>query len=139
MMESLFGEKIVIYGEWLFACHTVRYDTLPDKFIAYDVWIPSEKCFVDSRTARSALVESGFCVVHELHTSGTVDLAALKTLSLSLRDGPSAYSTQDSREGAYLKLSKQNRLLDRYKIVSKSFTPGARWDSRSITKNQVKR
>jgi hypothetical protein len=139
MIESLFGEKIVIYGEWLFACHTVRYDTLPDKFIAYDVWIPSEKCFVDSRTARNALAESGFCVVNELHTSSPTDLATLKALALSLRDGPSAYSTLDNREGAYLKLSKRNRLIARYKIVSKSFTPGARWDSRSITKNQMKR
>lgn len=138
-LESVFGEKVVIYGEWLFAQHSVRYDSLPDRFLAYDIWLPSDRSFVATPLARAALTESGFSVVNSLLSlTKRVTVQELKAIALYLRDGASAYSSLDQREGAYFKFSKLNRLVDRYKIVSQSFRPGARWDSKTLTKNKLR-
>lgn len=138
-LETIFGEKVVVYGEWLFAQHSIRYDALPDKFLAYDIWIPSERAFVATPIARKALAEALFHVVCSLiSVSKSVSLQELRALALSARDGRSAYSTLDPREGAYFKFSRGDKMIDRYKIVAQSFIPGARWDSRAITKNRTK-
>ena len=68
-LAQLLGERVVVYGEWLFACHSIKYNALPDVFLAYDVWIPSERHFIDSISAREALQKSGFSVVHGLLVS----------------------------------------------------------------------
>jgi len=139
-LAQLLGERVVVYGEWLFACHSIKYNALPDVFLAYDVWIPSERHFIDSISAREALQKSGFSVVHGLLCTKTIpNLEQFKSIVISHREGKSAYSAIDQREGAYIKLCRENALIARYKIVSKSFQPGSRWDSRSIMKNSFAR
>jgi len=52
---ALLGEVVGVYGEWLYAEHTLCYDLAPDDFIAYQIYRPSLGDFLDPLLARSAL------------------------------------------------------------------------------------
>ncbi len=31
-------ERLILYGEWIYARHSIKYSKLPDYFIAYDIY-----------------------------------------------------------------------------------------------------
>ena len=37
-LRSVIGDRYIMYGEWLFAKHTVYDDLLPHYFVEFDVW-----------------------------------------------------------------------------------------------------
>ena len=37
-VENMWQSQITIYGDYMFAQHSIYYDNLPDWFIAYDIW-----------------------------------------------------------------------------------------------------
>lgn len=137
-LDSLAGESVSVYGEWLVALHTVRYDSLPDKLLAYDIWLPSRHAFIRTDEARDMLIAAGFTVIAQLHRLKSASLLEFKRLLLASRSGRSSYSTLDEREGAYAKLGKRDVMTLRLKCVSESFAPGARWDERQIHKNVIR-
>lgn len=125
-------EGYTVYGEWTLALHGIRYDNLPTFFIAYDLYDQESGNFVATHRARAMMEEAGLAVVPLLHTGpigGWDELTALC-------NGPSAYSTQDKREGVYVKVSDQKWVTGRYKMVRPDYIQGALWDEKVITKNR---
>lgn len=127
------GFEVGVYGEWVYALHGIRYDKLPDWFIAYDLfdWFPLK--FMATDKARELLIGAGFSVPPLLHTGKVESWEQLE----SLCNEQSAFSTIDQREGVYIKISAGKHLVDRYKMVRADYVQGSRWDLRSITKNKL--
>jgi hypothetical protein len=55
----------------------------------------------------------------------------------ALTNEPSVFSTQDQREGVYVKITNGKYVTNRYKMVRANYVQGALWDLRSITKNKL--
>ncbi len=42
------GSRYIMYGEWMYAKHTVFYDALPDYFLEFDIFDREEQVFLDT-------------------------------------------------------------------------------------------
>ena len=53
--QSVLGERYIMYGEWLFAKHTVFYDALPHYFMEFDVLDQEAGLFLSTGRRRDLL------------------------------------------------------------------------------------
>lgn len=125
------GGQIGIYGEWLFAKHTIAYNQLPDWFVAYDIYCSDERKFVDPTLALKILENAGFSTVQVVH-HGICNPEML----LRLRDGNSMYAQNQSREGVYLKNGDGQWCTGRYKMVAPWFKSDDNWNKQQLVKNK---
>lgn len=113
LAESLVP-NLMLFGEWCYAIHSIRYTELPDWFLAFDVY-DRERDEFWSASRRDALAEKlALPVVPRLGT-GTFDLAGLMSLldRSRLTDGPA--------EGLYVRREQGDRLVARAKLVRHEF------------------
>lgn len=135
-LENYLGFTPSVYGEWLYARHTIEYDRLPDYFIAYDIYSPDDKKWLAPDRYREALLEAGFSVVPKL-AWGPVSQDELKML----RDERSELSTTSQREGLYLKTATDPYGLEfcnvRLKMVRNAFITDDHWNSKLLVSNKL--
>lgn len=158
------GSRYVLYGEWLYAKHTVFYDALPHYFCEFDVLDREAGAFL-STPARGALLDgAGVVPVPVLHTGPLPNLAALTALlghstcrTEGWRDALDEAATatgqdpatvraetdaDDAMEGLYIKVEDGDETVDRYKWVRPSFLTavldsGSHWRDRPILPNRL--
>ncbi|QIL79735.1 RNA ligase family protein [Diaphorobacter sp. HDW4A] len=141
---SRLEDRYVMYGEWLYAKHSVFYDALPHWFAEFDLWDRSRACFLDTPRRHALLADLPVVSVPVLY-SGVApkrikDLLALIAPSLgrSLQ-----WRTQfeqavlrqkldlelcwrqtdpsDCAEGLYIKVEENGQTLERFKFVRSDF------------------
>jgi len=133
LAESL-GPDLMLFGEWCYAVHSVRYTRLPDWFLAFDVYDRSSGEFwsIDRRDELASRLD--LAVVPEL-ARGRFDLDGLNKYlgGSSLVDGPA--------EGIYVRREQSGRLLQRAKLVRAEFVQAIdeHWSKRPLTANQLAR
>lgn len=59
-LYDLLGSRYIMYGEWLYAKHTVYYDALPHYFMEFDIFDKKEKVFLSTKRRREMLKPYGF-------------------------------------------------------------------------------
>lgn len=125
------GERI-LFGEWCYARHTVAYDALPDWFVAFDVYDPSERCYW-SVERRDALVATAGLTPVPLVAKGLFDRAALGTLMTRSHIGSCPM------EGIYLRWEDGHRLVARAKVVRPGWVPPdeEHWSRRPVVPNRL--
>jgi hypothetical protein len=113
-LDALLAPGEVLYGEWLYFEHSLRYDQLPDLLCALDLWTPARGAStVEARDARCAAVGLWTApVVHRGPLRGMPELEAMSARS-SARDGP--------MEGLILRQERAGALTDRCKWVRPDF------------------
>lgn len=79
--------------------HGMEYDSLPEWFLAFDIYIPEEKKFLDSFIAEKHLKNAGFCTVPTLKS-----VKNYQELEI-LANEKSCFSSKEKREGVYVKIS----------------------------------
>lgn len=110
---------VLLFGEWGYAVHSVRYTHLPDWFLAFDVYDRDAGVFWDM-ARRNALVETlGLARVPQV-AAGRFSLVNVPLLlgPSQLVDGPA--------EGVYLKWAAGGDVTGRAKVVRQSFVQGHR-------------
>jgi hypothetical protein len=128
------GGKLMLFGEWCAARHSLGYDHLPDLFVAFDVYDTSYGGFW-STARRDGLARSlGLAIVPKIDQGRfSLDtlIARLSTERSSFRDG--------AVEGYYLRREDGLWLEDRAKLVKPDFTQaiGEHWSRRGIEWNRV--
>lgn len=117
-LKGYFSEVVGVYGEWLYAQHTIPYDFAPDDFIAYQIYRPSLGAILDPEITREALAQAGFFTPHLLatHVSHYDQLAAL-TCEIS------SWSLVERREGVVVKIGDGERLVSQFKMRRFDFQP----------------
>lgn len=147
-LRELLGARYVLYGEWLYARHTVFYDALPHYFLEFDVYDIEHEVFLSTERRRALLEGSPVRSVPVLHEGPLPGLEALKALL-----GPSQFKSEgwraslrraaatgenaqwgsveravaetdpsDLAEGLYLKIESDGVVQERYKWVRRSFS-----------------
>ena len=162
--SEVLSDRYVVFGEWLYAKHTIYYDALPHYFMEFDVWDRRDEAFL-STPARRRLLEplpiAAVPVIHEgtLHRRDQLD--ALVTRSLYKSDSWGEHLTETAAqqgldvervrdqtdrselgEGLYIKREQEGRVVGRYKFIRHSFlqtviASDSHWLRRPIIPNRL--
>lgn len=160
---DVLGTRHQMYGEWVFAKHTVFYDALPHYFLEFDILDLDTGGFLD--TPRRAALLRGVPVVpvRVLYAGMWPGEAAVRPLV-----GPSAFITRDAgetldadtaalgwnveltrrqtdlsgrMEGLYVKVEDGGEVVGRYKFVRRDFLQTVlgegHWQDRPIIPNRL--
>lgn len=124
----------ILFGEWCYAMHSIRYDRLPDWFLVFDVFNRKDRRFW-SAARRDALAAAARLATVPKVSSGVFTQTEL----LAMLDGPSALGG-GPREGLYLRREEGKWLLDRAKIVRPDFTQAIskHWSRKSLVLNAIR-
>lgn len=158
------GSRYIMYGEWMYAKHTVYYNALPHYFLEFDVLDRETGRFLDTYARHALLAPLPVVSVPVLAEGEFQERGTLLSLL-----GPSRYITgahighlrEDARklgldeerqcretdgsetmEGLYIKVEEGGQVVDRLKFVRPSFTQTVdasqtHWLDRPIIPNRL--
>ncbi|WP_232667780.1 RNA ligase family protein [Pseudonocardia sp. TRM90224] len=161
---SSIGTRFVLYGEWLYAKHTVFYDALPHYFCEFDLLDRKSGEFLSTPARREILSGVPVVSVPVLHEGTLPSVKALTALV-----GPSTCRTprwrdvlvetaresgqdpaavagetdaDNNMEGLYIKVEEAERTVARFKWVRPTFLTavldsGSHWQDRPILPNRL--
>ncbi|WP_439632001.1 RNA ligase family protein [Gemmata sp.] len=155
--------RYVMYGEWLYAKHSVYYDALPHYFMEFDALDTVTGAFLD--TPRRAELLAGLPVtpVKVLYAGEFPGEAALRALigpsHFITADAPTRFREEVARldwdveravrqtdlsgqmEGLYVKVEEGGAVTERYKFVRPEFlqtvTADGHWQDRPLVPNRL--
>jgi len=163
-LHAVLGARYVMYGEWVFARHTIFYDRLPHLFLEFDVLDREREVFLDTAARRALLAELPVVSVPVVFAGTPTSLDALWELvrqplwqsdhwAETLRALAEAQGLDPERvllesdrsglsEGLYLKVERDGVVERRLKLVRSSFLQtvmqsGTHWLARPIIPNQL--
>lgn len=159
---DVLGTRYIMYGEWMYAKHTVYYDRLPHYFLEFDIFDREEQVFLSTERRHEMLRELPVISVPVLKTGSfqtREQLLALLGRSLYVSDHKldslrktslqlgldaerqiSETDASDLMEGLYIKIEENGQVVDRLKYVRASFTQAiagsqTHWLDRPIVPN----
>ena len=161
---EVLGSRYIMYGEWMYAKHTIFYDALPSYFMEFDILDRQEGRFLDTH-CRHQLIESLPISSVPVLAEGKFKKkeALLNLLGSShyitpqhiekLRAYAEANGLDPDRqcretdpsvlmEGLYIKIEENGEVVDRMKFVRRGFSQCANesqtdWQQRPIVPNQL--
>lgn len=145
VFERILEDRLVLFGEWLYACHTVRYLGLTHYFYEFDIYDKTRRVFLDYQTRMELIQPNGIETVPVLHT-GAVSEEELPKLI-----GPSRFQSQfqnpltgvtdDLMEGIYLRTEADGIVSFRAKYVRPAFVEkinqSEHWQHRAMVPNEL--
>ena len=161
---DILGDRYIMYGEWMYAKHSVYYDALPHYFLEFDIWDREKECFLDTPSRRILTAQmpvASVPVLKEGVFSSKKELLDLIGPSLYIRpghmtrlreycereglDGERQCQETDGSgmmEGLYLKVEEDGCVTERLKYVRASFiqcimASDSHWLDRPIVPNQL--
>jgi RNA ligase len=140
---EVLGSRYILFGEWLYAKHTVFYDALPHYFLEYDVLDLQEKVFLSTSSRKRLLAGLPMVAVPVLFAGKIESYQQLLGMLGKSHYQTSAYlerfqaiceekgldvvrslkQTDQSflMEGLYIKVETEDVVTERYKYVRSSF------------------
>jgi ATP-dependent RNA circularization protein (DNA/RNA ligase family) len=124
-------DRLIVFGEWCYARHSIHYTQLPDWFLSFDVYDKGGKCFLATRKRNEIVSRIPLATVPEVNR-GVFSLSEASRLigQSSLYEGP--------MEGIYLRHESESCLIQRAKIVRAEFVQqiGEHWSKQTIVPNR---
>lgn len=129
------SEGTILFGEWCAARHSVTYDSLPDWFLAFDIYDRASSRFWSTPRRNSLAQGMGLSTVPML-LAGRTPFADLEIL---VRSEPSRFRAGPT-EGIVIRQESQQWLTRRAKIVSPDFVQSIQehWRRRRIEWNKLR-
>lgn len=131
-LAAALAPELMLFGEWCYAVHSVRYTRLPDWFLAFDVYDRAAGEFWSAERRDELTRRLSIASVPTLGR-GRFDVAGLKQLlgHSQLTDGPA--------EGLYVRRERGGRLLQRAKLVRAEFVQAIddHWSKRRLEVNRL--
>jgi hypothetical protein len=134
VLQKALGSDRILFGEWCFAVHSVKYDQLPDWYLGFDIYDLHYRNFWSTRRRNELLLSASIWPVPRLFV-GKVTLSDLQSMLRSERsrvaDGPI--------EGLYVRRDSADWLQARAKLVRPEFLLAIdeHWSSRSVVRNKL--
>lgn len=144
-LESMLQDRWILFGEWLYARHSIWYRSLSHYFFEFDIYDKHSGLFLDLRTRLSMLEGTGIVTVPVVHT-GPVTRKKLQSLI-----GPSRFSSQFDNpvtnrvdqlmEGLYLRTEAEGIVTGRAKWVRPEFVERIKqsehWQYQTMVPNEL--
>jgi len=132
-IEKAWGCKITVYGEWMWAQHSLIYDGIPDWFLAYDIWSVDDKKFIAPLQVEQLLSKTS---IHYIPTKNMVfgsllDVKSEAELGSDYRNG--------TREGIVIKTVKGDFVDKFYKVVNDFFERRDDFNDVELVKNKIRK
>jgi hypothetical protein len=164
VLAPILRDRYVLYGEWLYAKHTVFYDALPHYFCEFDIYDRAEDVFLSTKARQDLLAGTPIVSVPILREGEIASLAELTALvgpstcrtpnwrdaladtaraqSLDPAQVAAETDSAEEMEGVYLKIERGGQTVGRVKWVRRSFLTsildaGTHWMDRPILPNQL--
>jgi len=125
VLEAMLGGQFILYGEWLYAKHSVHYRKLPHYFFEFDIYDKDAAQFLDLETRLEMLEGKGLQTVPVVHRG---PIAAEQLPSLINRsafdsafENPVTGRTDDLMEGLYVRTEAEGSVTGRAKLVRPEF------------------
>ena len=123
-------DRLILFGEWCYARHSIHYTRLPDFFLAFDIFDRQEQRFMSSNQ-RDAIVGVLKLATVPKVCRGVFRLSDIPKMigQSSLYDGPV--------EGIYLRQESTSWLIQRAKVVRAEFMQqiGEHWSKQGVIPN----
>ena len=145
ILEQRLGNRFLLFGEWMYARHSVHYRQLTHYFFEFDIYDKEIKAFLDLERRLDLLAGSGIETVPVLHHG------ALKRSELASLIGPSKFGSQfenplthrpdNLMEGLCLRTEGGGVVMGRAKFVRSEFVEkikqSTHWQHRAMVPNQL--
>ena len=140
---EVIGSRYIVYGEWLYAKHSIYYDLLPHYFLEFDVFDREKQVFLDTPSRHKLLKDLPIVSVPVLSTgkfnnmddilkylgksnyisSNHIENLRNESEKLNLDPERQIRETDNSNtmEGLYIKVEENGVVVDRMKYVRYSF------------------
>ena len=167
LFYSVLGSRYIMYGEWMYAKHTVFYDALPDYFMEFDIFDREKNIFLDTPSRKKITGQIG--AIHSVPVLAQGVFKSKEDILSYL--GDSNYITKNhidvlrnlsekqgldverqvretdpslTMEGLYIKVEEGGEVTRRVKFVRASFLQcveesQTHWLNRPIVPNQLVR
>ena len=131
----ILGNRYLMYGEWLYARHTIAYDELPHYFLEFDILDRETGSFLSTDRRHALLAGSPVQSVPVLARSPVPVWEKLLTRSRC--------SSSELMEGLYVKWEADGHVRGRYKYVRRGFLQAVadsetHWMDRPIEPNRLR-
>lgn len=161
-LRERLGVRYQMYGEWLYAKHTIFYDRLPHYFLEFDLLDKQTGEFLDTPRRRQLLEGLPVVSVPVLYSGKSVSLPrnwirpalykstdwwlALAQAARELRLDPERVQRETDpsplSEGLYIKVEEGGKVVERFKYVRASFLTSVldsqtHWLDRPIVPNRL--
>ncbi len=122
---------LTIYGEWMWAKHSIEYNKLPDWFLAYDIWSPLDNKFVSVKKMEELLNGTNIRYIPSITKTfkSIGDVKHTSELQSNFTDG---YA-----EGIVIKVCSDRWVENTYKVVNKFYTRRDDFNDVELTKNRL--
>lgn len=159
------GSRYIMYGEWMYAKHTVFYDRLPHYFMEFDIFDKEEERFFSTKKRKMVLEGAPFIQSVPVLEQGRYERAGdieklighsrfisadpLQSLREQCRNGRADLEqtlrqtdASGAMEGIYIKVEEGDYVTDRFKFVRHSFLNAildseSHWVNRPIVANRL--
>ena len=143
VLEKMLASRFILYGEWLYAKHSVHYRKLPHYFFEFDVYDKDEEKFLDLDARLQMLEGMG------IHTVPIVHRGSVTTAQMPQLIGPSAFDSafdnpltrqaDNLMEGLYCRIEADGQVTGRAKLVRPEFVEKVKqsehWQHQKMTPN----
>ncbi|KAG6870841.1 hypothetical protein C0992_012286, partial [Termitomyces sp. T32_za158] len=131
--DPYFAERYILFGEWMYATHSIPYTHLPNRFIAFDLYDRSTSTWMGRDSLQKICSSTSISLVPIIH-QGTMptnnELKEMVQLPSQFWDG--------RVEGVYVKVERDNRVFARGKVVRGDFiASNEHWSKRNLRVNGV--
>lgn len=160
---ELLGERYILYGEWLFAKHTMYYDNLPHYFMEFDILDLETNLFLSTKKRREMLSNYPFIFsvkvlfegiiedknqLYELMgkshfiTDNFIQNLEISAKGLDIEKIKKETNLTQDMEGLYIKVEDGDSCTERYKFVRDTFLQNileseTHWLDRPIVPNKI--
>jgi hypothetical protein len=143
VLEILLKDRYILFGEWLYARHSVHYRCLPHYFFEFDIYDKTQGVFLDLAARLTMLKGTGIVTVPVLHRGAATakELHSLIGPSQfdSVFDNPVTRRPDPLMEGLYLRTEAEGRVTGRAKLVRPEFVEKVKqsehWQHQAVVPN----
>ncbi len=143
VLELILEDRFILFGEWLYAKHSVHYLALPHYFFEFDIYDKEAAAFLSLDRRLEILDGSGMETVPVVHRGPAEDLAGLIGPSLfgARFDNPLTGEIDDMAEGLYVRTEADGVVTARGKLVRPEFVERVKqsehWQHQKMVPNEL--
>ena len=145
VLEAMLADRFILFGEWLYARHSVAYRSLPHYFFEFDIYDKEASCFLTLEQRLQMLEGTGVHTVPVVHRGTAKHERLLDLISESAFasefDNPLTGVVDARMEGLYLRTEAGDKVTGRAKIVRPEFVERVKqsehWQHQQMIPNQL--
>jgi hypothetical protein len=124
-LEAMLEDRFILFGEWLYARHSVHYRALSHYFFEFDIYDKERRIFLDLAARLKILEGTGILTVPVVHRGAATADQLCSLIGPSQFDSqfenPQTGRSDNLMEGLYLRTEAEGNVTGRAKFVRAEF------------------